>query len=582
MRPPAPPIPAAIRTWLSTSPDLPQAWGRLLGLAAAWSTIPAGERFIPGLTWALAHDWQCWLTAPLTECGRKLITPPPSLALHLPPEIQCDPLAATALLPELYLLVLRKFVAGAGRRQLGMVFTPRPVADHLVPAISEHVFPLPEQTVRILEPSAGGGVFLQALIAHRLHGLEPYAWPAAYADLVSQHLFAVERDPVLAALCNWRLRDGWWRLQTSAASRLGQPMPEPPEALEPHVRCADFLLADWRGPDWPAQFDLVLGNPPFGFGESMPAGEREQLRVRYHTAQGQFDRAWCFTEAAINALAPRGVLGFLLPDALLVRPEAGVLREWLVRETEVLSTLAVGPAFDVAGISGAALLVRKRSQPRATLPADPSQLFRQHLPAAPPLESGAGPSRLGEFVRISRGEEVGTSACVLLTGTGIMPVIRGRDLTMLGPLVPRVGLPGPAMKAAATYASPKLMLCKTGTSPTVACDLRGSLVALQSVYLLHPLEAIHATGIPLPVLAWALASPLAQAWFAARTCGKRIFPQLNQRDLAEFPLPTLERLELLTQTLQPACPHLLQQGWMGVADQPQDAELVRVTNTLWG
>lgn len=92
-------------------------------------------------------------------------------------------------------------------------------------------------------------------------------------------------------------------------------------------------------------FDIVLGNPPWVRGESLPATLRTALARRYGAWRSPADRAGfahlpdvavAFVERALELVRPGGVVAFLLPSKLLRARYAARLRILLRREAAVL------------------------------------------------------------------------------------------------------------------------------------------------------------------------------------------------------------------------------------------------------
>jgi hypothetical protein len=184
--------------------------------------------------------------------------------------------------------------------------------------------------------------------------------------------------------------------------------------------------------------------------------------------------------------------------------------------------------------------------------------FRKHLVQA--VDAGAQGVRLGDLCTISRGEELGDKACRPLSEvSSLVPILRGRDLSMLGPVQARVGISVSLSKAEAIYESPKIMVVKTGAVPTVALDLTQGVATLQSIYNVH-LRSDAPDGIALPLIAWLLASPDGKAQFRQFTAGKTLFPQLNQHMLAAFELPSIPILQAMSVALSKTCPLYLATG----------------------
>jgi hypothetical protein len=92
-------------------------------------------------------------------------------------------------------------------------------------------------------------------------------------------------------------------------------------------------------------FDIVLGNPPWVRGESLPATLRTALARRYDAWRSPADRAGfahlpdlsvAFVERALELVRPGGVIALLLPSKLLRARYAARLRALLRREATVL------------------------------------------------------------------------------------------------------------------------------------------------------------------------------------------------------------------------------------------------------
>jgi|GEM_PF-5849908 len=553
---------------------------RFAALLRLWvHGLPSQSPVAGYLPWHLASKWQDWVLAPLSTIPIPDILAPVTLPENLlQPFDDADPWRQSAPLAELFLAVQRRRLPVTERRTRGLVFTPRPVADALVQQLDPVVTPPLAEPLRILDPAAGGGMFWEALIGQRLADVEPHARPAMYADLILMHLYALERDPLLAALIDVRARAGWYCLQLLTSGLTASELPAPPDALNPQIVCTD-TLDRYAWPDaWPAQFDVVIGNPPYGYAEAIPLEEQQRLAQEYDVARGPFDRSWVFIERGIKLLTSGGVLAYLIPDALMVRPRARRLRELIARTTTILSTSSVGTIFPHAGVGGAFLLARKRSRPRELIPGESQEvvdsLFRTHL--QPTVDAGSRGVRLGDLCTISRGEELGDKACRPLRETSMLiPILRGRDLSMLGHPWPQVGIVSSLRKPAVIYETPKIMVVKTGTTPIIAVDLFEGVATLQSIYNVH-LRSDAPEGIALPLIAWLMACEAGQAQFRQFTAGKTLFPQLNQHMLESFVLPPLEQMREWSkemETLRVAV-HF---GNTGVLSPQERAELIALT-----
>ncbi|MEO7994853.1 MAG: hypothetical protein ABI743_10695, partial [bacterium] len=463
-------------------------------------SIPDG----PSASLALFAQWMDWVAAPLGSATPD--EPRPDLVTcralgDLVPSFEpADPWAGSDSLEMLYQRVVNRPRERSVRRALGQVFTPRAVADRMVAMLPDWVMPPLEGPLRILDPAIGAGVFWGAVIAQRLGPLAPWHRTATYADLAFEHLIGVDRDPLLIALVGVRSRAGWWALKLAQQAGGRQEFDqEPPEAWPLQLHLADYL-AD---PLIAGKVNVVIGNPPYGFGETMTLEERRTLREHYEVATGPFDRAWCFMEAGMRALVPDGVLSLLVPDAGLGRPNAEVARKLLVREGTLLGIDHLGPVFPGTAVSSAVVSVRKAIRPAPPDLNDPEGLFEWHL--LQPRNGTRLAGRLGDFLTISRGEEHGKRDCApLADNSALIPIIRGVDIAPLGALTPVVGIVGPLTKTNVPYHEPKVLVVKTGIRPVAAVD-RVGYACLQSVYMLTIKP--QWIGLSLEFIAWLLNAP---------------------------------------------------------------------------
>jgi len=160
---------------------------------------------------------------------------------------------------------------------------------------------------RILEPSCGNGVFLNA-IAGRLHEL------GAGNSTIAAHVVGVEMDSTEADLSRSRL-------MASIGSRACKV-----------VETADFF--QWWQVNKGRKFDVVVGNPPFIRYQSFPELHRKQamsIMVELGLKPNKLSNVWApFVVAAAASLSPGGRLGMVIPAELLQVTYAGQIRQYLI------------------------------------------------------------------------------------------------------------------------------------------------------------------------------------------------------------------------------------------------------------
>ncbi|MBM4034408.1 MAG: hypothetical protein FJ291_21900 [Planctomycetes bacterium] len=212
--------------------------------------------------------------------------------------------------------------AMARRRELGQYFTPQPVAAFAFDALT--AFGLSGQRLRVVDPACGEGVFL------------------------------------LEALRRWPEAEVWgWDLDAGLTERwLAAGLSGP----RVHLQVEDGLLGT---PLWglkQEQFDLVIGNPPYGLGLPRPG--------RGETIEALFVRRF------VALARPGGWLAVVVPEGIVAGDRSQRLRDWLQQRVALKAVVAL-PEGTFAGSGTAArtalILARKgRDDGRDVLLASPS------------------------------------------------------------------------------------------------------------------------------------------------------------------------------------------------------------------
>lgn len=210
---------------------------------------------------------------------------------------------------------LHRLPAETRDRALGAVYTPRDLVDFMVRLAQ------PSRTrCRVLEPACADAPFLSSFVQHYGSGHE---------------LVGVEIDP----------------------EHLNRARSSVPQAT---VVEADFLL--WEPT---VQFDIILGNPPYGIiGDESHypihvLKERKKLyRQRSRTWHGKFNIYGAFIERAVDLLAPEGKLVFVVPASWLVLDDFQRLRSYLAGAGR-LRVYYLGKVFPKRNVSAVVLVVEK-------------------------------------------------------------------------------------------------------------------------------------------------------------------------------------------------------------------------------
>lgn len=180
----------------------------------------------------------------------------------------------------------------------GAVYTPPEVADEVVKVGVDYCS---GKTLRVLEPSAGDGAFLRALVS---------------AGIEEENITAVDIDD--EAICQLRS-------QYRNATVIG----------------SDFLeyVLDRSGDE----FDLVIGNPPFikrvGYSVAFK-GRLEKLSQLTGFPLAEFKNSWAaFVVGAVGLVGQNGVLALVLPYELITVKYGRCIQEYLVRNGFVVDII---------------------------------------------------------------------------------------------------------------------------------------------------------------------------------------------------------------------------------------------------
>lgn len=306
---------------------------------------------------------------------------------------------------------IETLAASGGKEERGAVFTRQTVVGFILD-LAGYTVDRPLHTMRLLEPSFGGGDFLLPIIVRLLA-----AWRAAGArvsalDVLGNAIFAVELH-----------RNTWRTTRAAVVSFLRSEglAPDAAEGLaERWLHQGDFLMAPIKG-----RFDFVVGNPPYVRQELIPAPLLAAYRRRYETLYDRADLYVPFIERSLNLLAEGGHLGFICADRWTKNRYGGPLRR-LVSERFHLKyyvDMVNTPAFHSDVIAYPAITIICREEPGPTRVAYRPAVDQASMEAlADALRARTLPKRsdaVREQARVTDGSEPW-----LLEASGTMSLIR--------------------------------------------------------------------------------------------------------------------------------------------------------------
>lgn len=198
---------------------------------------------------------------------------------------------------------------GRERSAMGAFYTPPALAGRLLDLAAEQG--VDWTAARVLDPASGGGAFLLPA-AQRIEAALFGTDPAFVLSQIGSRLLGLELDPYAA-----------WFGQAALELQLADLATLARRPVPIMVRVADTLEEEPN-----ENFDLVVGNPPYGRVALTPEQRRRYQRSLY----GHANLYGVFTDIAVRWTKPGGTIAYLTPTSVLGGHYYAALRELLAKE----------------------------------------------------------------------------------------------------------------------------------------------------------------------------------------------------------------------------------------------------------
>ncbi|MFW9828213.1 MAG: N-6 DNA methylase [Candidatus Thorarchaeota archaeon] len=122
-----------------------------------------------------------------------------------------------------------------------------------------------------------------------------------------------------------------------------------------NIKNCDALTLDYK-----KKYDYVVGNPPYLFIRDIPLIQREIIETsNFETSQGQYDYYQLFLELGIKILKRQGLLGYIVPDSLLVLSNRNFIRKYIYNNAKIRRIYHVGSKFNDPVVSNVIIILEK-------------------------------------------------------------------------------------------------------------------------------------------------------------------------------------------------------------------------------
>lgn len=201
-------------------------------------------------------------------------------------------------------------------REAGVVYT-KPWMVELVLDLAGYMPKRRLAELVALEPSAGDGAFLSAMVRRLVESCERHGIPLTDAGRAIQ---AFEIDPEAAERAVGVVCETLKQLRVPAATAT--------KLARQWIKTADFLEASLCFPI----ADFVIGNPPYIRLEEIPASKAAFYRSGFSAMRGRADIYVAFYQAALYQLKPGGVCAYICADRWMLNDYGSALREFITTE----------------------------------------------------------------------------------------------------------------------------------------------------------------------------------------------------------------------------------------------------------
>ncbi|MHA1533724.1 MAG: Eco57I restriction-modification methylase domain-containing protein [Promethearchaeota archaeon] len=253
-----------------------------------------------------------------------------------------------------------KIVPHSQRKITGEFFTPIQIVDYILKSIGytdKHNI----QDKKLIDLSCGSGSFIIRainILTKKLITLnnskeigESSAKQAEQIiNKIKDNIFGIDINPIACILCQINIHFTLFSLIRIITKK----------NKDYDVPIFNIVNNDALQLNFNNEYDYVVGNPPYLFIRAIPQDQRNFIdELSLETNKGQYDYYQIFIELGIRSLKKNGLLGYIIPDSLLVLSNRKILRKYIYDSTKIIEIYYSGPQFDKPVVSNIILTLEK-------------------------------------------------------------------------------------------------------------------------------------------------------------------------------------------------------------------------------
>ena len=219
----------------------------------------------------------------------------------------------------------------------GAFFTPQYIVDFIITNLA------PQENAKVIDPSCGSGAFLLGIIRYFINTSKK-----SVRDIVNDNLYGAD-------ILEYNTRRSKLLIILFAIMN-GEIVSE----NDIHIYTADSLRCEW-----PYQFDMVVGNPPYVKFQDLDDTTRNFLFESYQTTKlGTYNLYFAFFELGLKLLKKDGKLGYITPNNYFTSLSGEPLRQFFQGNKSIYQIVDFDATkvFDVQTYTAITFLNKKENE----------------------------------------------------------------------------------------------------------------------------------------------------------------------------------------------------------------------------